>query len=150
MQVTIAVRQFPPRVSFSSRVSLLYRKGTWLLFPYANIWMQFPRVRRDLLIFAPSIWREFFPPTALSDPARSTRLSLPMLTSYFIPRAFYLVSALTVRRAWDRDEASFDPVASLDRFAAPTFSRVTNSTREDIWISVAPWAYTPYLGSSRS
>lgn len=78
------------------------------------------------------------PPVALSDPARSTKLNLPMLTSSLIPLAFYLVSALTRIKACDLEEASLDPVAYLERLTAPTLSNVASSIKEDICISVAP------------
>lgn len=135
IHASIAVLQFPPKDSLSNRVSLLYLKGTCtLLLPSASIWIQLPNVSSDLFILAPSVSRVPFAPPALSEPAKSTRLNFPILTSSLIPLAFYLVYALTMRRAWERDDASFDPVASFDRFAAPTLSRVANSIREFILI----------------
>lgn len=92
------------------------------------------------MIFPPSAWRPFPPPAALYEPAKSTKLSFPMFTSYFIPGALSFVSAFTNRRACDREDASFDPVAYFDRLAAPTFKRVASSTRDETWIYVAPWA----------
>ena len=148
MQATIAVLQFPPRDYFSNLVSLLYRNGTWPFpLPYDRIWMQFPRAKRDLLIFPPSAWRPF-PPDALYEPAKSTKLSFPILTSSFIPGALSLVSALTNKREWDLEDASLDPVAYFDRLAAPTFRRVASSTKEETCTSVAPSAWTPSFGSS--
>ena len=54
-----------------------------------------------------------------------------MFTSYLIPGALSFVSAFTKRRACDREDASFDPVAYFDLFAAPTFKRVASSTRDE-------------------
>ena len=52
--------------------------------------MQLPRARSDLLIFAPSIIRMplLFVFWALSDPARSIKESLPVVTSARIPALF--------------------------------------------------------------
>ena len=81
----ITVLQLPPRESFSILVSLLSLNGTkepfLVLSPSAL--MQFARASRDVLILAPSIKRMplFSVTVPLSDPARSTRESLPQSTS---------------------------------------------------------------------
>ena len=51
----------------------------WRFFPEARALMQFPRARRDLLIWAPSKRRKplFFVFAARSEPARSIRDSFP-------------------------------------------------------------------------
>lgn len=56
--------------------------------------MQFPKLSRDLLIFAPSIILiPLFPVfAALSEPAKSIRDNLPSLISDFIPESFSLYS----------------------------------------------------------
>jgi hypothetical protein len=56
--------------------------------------MQFPKLSRDLLIFAPSIILiPLFPVfAALSEPAKSIRDNLPSLISDFTPESFSLYS----------------------------------------------------------
>lgn len=100
------MRQLPPSDYFNSLVSLLYLNGTNTLLPddYPKTWMQFPKASNDLLIFAPSICLAPFWPPALSDPAKSTKESLPMLTYSFIPDALSLVYVLTSKIEWERDD----------------------------------------------
>ena len=102
----MAVRQLPPRDYFNSLVSLLSLYGTKTFLPddYPSTWMQFPNASNDLLILAPSICLAPFWPPALSDPARSTNDSLPMLTYSLIPDALSLVYVLTSKIEWDREE----------------------------------------------
>lgn len=104
----------------------------------ARTWIQLPSANSDLLILAPSICLAPFCPPARSDPARSTKDSFPMLVSSLRPWALSLLSVLTRRRECEREEASFELVASFDRLAAPTFSTVASSNRDVIAISVTP------------
>ena len=113
----------------------------------ASTWIQLPKARRDRFIFAPSscrlpFWQDFY------DPARSTRVNFPIFDSYFSPCALSFDSAFTIKRACEREEASFDAVASFDLFAAPTFKTVDNSSIVEIAISVTPEICIPSLGSS--
>ena len=70
----------PPRESFRRRVSLesLYGTNAPFLDMSDRIFMQLPKARRDLLMFAPSTRRIplFSVTAARSDPARSTKQSL--------------------------------------------------------------------------
>jgi hypothetical protein len=46
--------QFPPKEYFNSRVSLESLYGTWLVLSEHNALIQFPKAKRERLIFAPS------------------------------------------------------------------------------------------------
>jgi len=81
----------PPKESLRSLVSFESQNGIWLhtTFVFERALMQFPRARRERLMFAPSINQIplLLVLLALSDPARSMRESLPYQTSAFIPRS---------------------------------------------------------------
>ena len=77
---TITVLVFPPSESWSSRVSFESRYGMCCDLPSTRAEMQLPRAESERLIFVASLSRS---PVACvfdcrSEPARSTRLSLPM------------------------------------------------------------------------
>lgn len=76
--------------------------------------MQLPRARSDLLMLAPSI---ILIPLllvfdALSDPARSIKDNLPILSSASIPASLSLCSQIIYKTACDLEEVSLAPVAS--------------------------------------
>ena len=78
---TITVLVLPPRLSCSSRVSFESRKGMCVDLPSTSAEMQLPSALSDRLILVASLRRS---PVACvldcrSEPARSTRLSLPIL-----------------------------------------------------------------------
>jgi len=81
----MTVLQFPPKESFSIRVSLLSLKGTkepfFCLSPKELI--QFARANKLVLIFAPSLSLSprFSVTVPRSDPARSINDSFPQNTS---------------------------------------------------------------------
>uniref|UniRef100_A0A1A9Z0N1 Uncharacterized protein n=1 Tax=Glossina pallidipes TaxID=7398 RepID=A0A1A9Z0N1_GLOPL len=84
---TIKVWQLPPNESFNMRVRLESRYGMCFK-PSANLLMQLPKDKSDLLILAPSLNRNLDPPllAALSLPAKSiiesfTIRLLPVLES---------------------------------------------------------------------
>lgn len=110
--------------------------------------MQLPSASKDLFIFAPSICLVPFCPPALSEPAKSTNVSLPTLVSSLTPCALSFDSVLTRRSECEREEASFEVVASFERLAAPTLRTVANYSMEVMAISVAPGMSMPSLGSS--
>lgn len=75
----ITVLQFPVKLSFKTRVSLLPLKGVWFLFKSMALMHSF-NARRDLLISAPSIlvclfWSDTSAP--LSLPAKSMNDNFP-------------------------------------------------------------------------
>lgn len=82
---------FPLNESFRSLVNLLSRYGTCIfLFPSPiklKDLMQLPKVSNDLLIFFPStnLYPLLLVLAALSDPAKSIKQNLPMLTSSDAP-----------------------------------------------------------------
>lgn len=72
--LAITVLELPPKESCSSRVSLEFLYGMWVLFPSTKAEMTFPSTERDWLIFVASFRRV---PAAwvllcLSDPWRNT------------------------------------------------------------------------------
>lgn len=146
----MAVRQFPPKDYFRSLVSLLSLYGIKVLLELgsARTWMQFPKARRDLFILDPSICLTPFCPPALSEPAKSTKVSLPILIYSFESCPLSLDSVFTNNNEWDLEEASLELVAYLERLAAPTFKTVASSCIEAIVISVTPGIIMPSFGSS--
>jgi hypothetical protein len=77
---TITVFVLPPSESCSKRVSFESRYGMCALLPSTRAEMQLPSAESDRLIFVASLSRS---PVAcvfdcLSEPARSTKLSLPI------------------------------------------------------------------------
>tara|TARA_B110001452_G_scaffold238105_1_gene218383 strand:- start:12 stop:419 length:408 start_codon:yes stop_codon:yes gene_type:complete len=96
----IIVRQLPPRLSLSSRVSFESRYGTCPPRSLASALMQLASASRLRLMLAPSLSRFVARPPAIttpvllarSEPARSIKLSLPPLW----PDAWPLVST----RSW--------------------------------------------------
>ena len=116
-------------------------------FGSANTWIQFPKARSDLLILDPSICLAPFWPPALSDPAKSTKVSLPILLYSFMSCPLSLDSVFTSNKEWDLEEASFEIVVYFDRLAAPTFKTVASSSIEVIAISVTPGMSMPSFGS---
>ena len=112
--------------------------------------MQFPKVNKLLLIFAPSI--NLIPlllvAEALSLPARSIRLNLLNLISTSIPLFLSLYSIDTCKIACDLDDVSFAPVASCVLFLFPLFNIFNISLLLFIFISVIPLTIIPFSGSS--
>ena len=88
MVAIIIVLQFPPRESFSIRVSLLSLNGTkkpfFVLSPRALI--QLAKANSDVFILAPSLnlIPRFSVTVPLSDPARSIRDNFPQNTSFSV------------------------------------------------------------------
>jgi hypothetical protein len=78
----ITVLQFPPRLSFSSRVNFESRYGTKnpFLFLSPRALIQFAKAKRDLFIFAPymSLIPRFYVTVPLSEPAKSIKESFPL------------------------------------------------------------------------
>lgn len=81
---TIAMRALPDRAGCRRRVSFESRYGIWFVeevLGSVSLDMTVARVRSDLLMKAPSLAR-FASVVALSDPARSIRLSLELLSTW--------------------------------------------------------------------
>jgi hypothetical protein len=77
--------------------------GTCVDFPSTSDEITFPRVERLKLIFVASLSLCPVAPVfdCLSDPARSTRFNLPILTCWTPSAPFSLHSIVTVKMAWD-------------------------------------------------
>ena len=120
--VIIVVRQLPPRLSLSSRVSFESRYGTCdaFLVLSASALMQLPSARSERLMFAPSVSRcpllSVF--VARSEPARSIIESLPSLAAPSPNRGFEWTD--TCNTACERDETSLHEVASVVRYRLPS------------------------------
>jgi hypothetical protein len=113
------VFELPPSEFCNTRVSFESRYGTYGCF-FTRARMTMPRVERDLLIdFASS---RVFPlaPVLLtcSDPAKSTRCSLPI---FLVPSSWFAIATVSVKRECERDEASFILVAATVRFLLPFY-----------------------------
>ncbi len=76
--------------------------------------MQLPKASKDLFMLAPSIilMPLLLVLLALSDPAKSIKDSLPILSSASIPASLSLCSHIICNTACDLEEVSFAPVAS--------------------------------------
>ena len=112
--------------------------------------MQFPSANNDLLILAPSI---ILRPRLLvfdarSLPAKSMRLSFPVLISASIPASRSLCSTLIQSTAWDLDDVSFAPVASQVLCWLPYIRSSKISSGVLTSISETPAIQTPLTGSS--
>mmetsp|Transcript_39164 Transcript_39164/g.123451 ORF Transcript_39164/g.123451 Transcript_39164/m.123451 type:complete len:297 (-) Transcript_39164:938-1828(-) len=164
--VIMTVRLFPPKESFSSRVSFESRYGTKLdrtrLRPFlparaaaslsdARALMQFARARRDLLIFAPSTSRAplLSVAEALSEPARSIKDSFPILTCSLMSAVFSFASIMICITACDREDVSFFLVGSTVRFRFPLCNSSIVSPTLVVLNSVIPATQIPFTGSSR-
>mmetsp|Transcript_7477 Transcript_7477/g.14148 ORF Transcript_7477/g.14148 Transcript_7477/m.14148 type:complete len:211 (-) Transcript_7477:1064-1696(-) len=148
--VIMTVLQFPPRESFSSRVSLLSLKGMCFLLLLPSALMQLARASRDLLMFAPSTIRIplFLVTEALSEPARSIKDSFPILTCCCTLAVLSLLSTITVRTACEREDTLLACVDSVVRAMFPRASMPITSSEELATSSVMPEATTPLIGSS--
>ena len=138
----------PPPIAFeSSRVSFDSRNGGRSFLLDANISMQRPSVVSDWLIaFASS---NALPSTpdflTRSDPARSTRYSLPI--SVRGPPTTLIPSMST---ACERDESAFILVEAVARLELPNANA---SIAAPVVVTASQWTpetYTPSFGSSRS
>jgi hypothetical protein len=118
------VRELPPRLSCSSRVSFESRYGTCVLFPSVSALITLPSVERLLLIiFASSSACPSAPVfCTFSLPARSTRNSLPDRDD---PSARFRCCTCSRKIACDRDDSKFIFVGAIARFCRPCGRRVT-------------------------
>mmetsp|Transcript_8589 Transcript_8589/g.38720 ORF Transcript_8589/g.38720 Transcript_8589/m.38720 type:complete len:254 (-) Transcript_8589:1049-1810(-) len=126
---TMAVLELPPSAGCRIRVSFESRNGMCEPLPSApsvSLLMTMPRFRRDLLMLAPSFMRIPSAPvlSTRSDPARSTRLSLPTLndcrsSAWPASSVSLEFSTMTMNTACDRDDSSFMRVAPVVLCDAP-------------------------------
>mmetsp|Transcript_24839 Transcript_24839/g.49442 ORF Transcript_24839/g.49442 Transcript_24839/m.49442 type:complete len:203 (-) Transcript_24839:454-1062(-) len=123
MFAIMTVLQLPPRESFSSRVNFesLYGTNCPLFDRSPKAVIQFPRASKLRLMLAPSVslMPLFLVTAALSLPARSTRLSFPILILAMVPSALSRFSTTTCRTACDRDETALAAVACWVLFLFP-------------------------------
>ena len=86
----MTVLEFPPKESFNNQVNLESLCGIGDFVPFIldlhRAFMQFPKVNKDLLIFAPfiSLIPLFLFTLALSLPARSIKLYFPYFILLFV------------------------------------------------------------------
>ena len=75
---SMIVFAFPPKLSWSSRVSFESLYGTNVPFPLTNVVITLPKAVKERLIFVASMKRSPVEPVllSLSEPAKSTRLNL--------------------------------------------------------------------------
>mmetsp|Transcript_2658 Transcript_2658/g.5527 ORF Transcript_2658/g.5527 Transcript_2658/m.5527 type:complete len:331 (+) Transcript_2658:904-1896(+) len=130
----MVVLQFPPRLSSRILVSFESRYGTCVL-PLVSVRaeMTFPSADRLWLIFldSSSLWPVAPERRTRSEPARSTRFSLPTLKDCFTRCIFFWSSSTSVldcstimmKTAWERDDISFILVLPVARTAPPLSMR---------------------------
>mmetsp|Transcript_9043 Transcript_9043/g.31490 ORF Transcript_9043/g.31490 Transcript_9043/m.31490 type:complete len:213 (-) Transcript_9043:678-1316(-) len=149
----MVVRQFPPKLSFSSLVSFESRKGTYApLFALSpRALMQLPRASSERLMLAPSIilLPMFFVFAARSDPARSMRLSLPTRTGVTMFGVFSFCSTVTCSTACDLLLYTFALVASCVLCLLPLLRSSITSRWLLASTSCIPATHIPFTGSSR-
>lgn len=112
--------------------------------------IQFPRAKRLLLMFAPStnLIPLLFVLLALSDPARSIRLNFAIFISALIPWALSLCSTVIYKTAWDLEEASLASVLSFVLALLPYTIYLTISSVFVVMISITFATNTPFTASS--
>mmetsp|Transcript_15819 Transcript_15819/g.28961 ORF Transcript_15819/g.28961 Transcript_15819/m.28961 type:complete len:237 (-) Transcript_15819:646-1356(-) len=116
----IVVLQFPPRESSSNLVSLESRYGMCVLgLESVKATMTFPRADKDWLIFLDScsLWPVAPETLSRSDPAKSTKLSLPILAC--LPFLVLTCSSTIMNTAWLRLETSLSLVEAVVRASWP-------------------------------
>ncbi len=128
--MTMVVRELPPTDSWRMRVSLLSRYGMCCLFvPSVRVMMTRPSAERDLLMFLASSRTEPSAPVleTFSEPARSTRYSLPVLT----PPLTVSFCVISMRKTeWDLELMSFMLVEATERLSDP--ARITSMTSSGV------------------
>eukprot|EP00955_Chlamydomonas_euryale_P043649 352664-Chlamydomonas_euryale.AAC.6 len=135
----------PLRRTCSRRVSLESRYGTWPLFPSTSAEMTFPSADSERLILVASLRRSPVAPVFdwRSDPARSTRLSLPTLMWFSLVMPASIVSIVMVKMECERDESLFMSVAPTDLFFLPTSTTLRSSCSPLTTNELSPLTYTP-------
>mmetsp|Transcript_14947 Transcript_14947/g.33018 ORF Transcript_14947/g.33018 Transcript_14947/m.33018 type:complete len:375 (-) Transcript_14947:706-1830(-) len=139
------------RLSCSRKVSVELRKGTCACFA-ALAAITSPKADKDLLMLLASVRAWPIAPDLLirSDPARSTRFSLPLVCT---PVGRYSDSTVTVNIMCERDECSFMLVAVEERLRSAWVMRVrTEAILVTFWhTSPGTWfPWGPNLTSSLS
>ena len=137
LQVTMrVVLLLPPRDSFNNRVSLESRYGTCGAF-FAIALMTLPSVERLALIFFASSraapWAKLL--DTRSEPARSTRLMVPLLTlssGHFSDISIWQIE-------WDLDDNLFYLVLFTCRFRSPNEMNLIISSEFETVADVNPY-----------
>ena len=158
-QAIMYVLVLPPRESFRRRVSLesLYGTNAPFLDMSDRIFMQLPKARRDLLMFAPSTRRIplFSVTAARSDPAKSTKQSLlevytvifPLL-GFYSSGFLFVYSKVNVKIACDRELKSFCLVGAIYLLVFPSRISSVTSVSNCTSFSINPGTNTPRYVSS--
>ena len=139
----------PPSASRRSRVSFESRYGTWPP-PATKAAMTRPNVRSDLLISPASLARLSTAPDRemFSDPARSTRLSLPHRMTSSPSGVDSLVCTVTLKTECDLLDCLFISVSAVRRFALPRLMWSKISSGLATATSSSPFTATPPFPSS--
>jgi len=111
----------PPSESCNSRVNFESLYGICLDYPSTKDEITLPNAVRDKLIFIPSFNVCPVAPVLedLSEPAKSTKLSLPALILYYPSLSASAVSMYIVNKLCDLDESWFMFVDAVFLFAVP-------------------------------
>ena len=152
----MTVLELPLKESFNNLVNLESRYGTYILLPLwffsTKALIQFPKVNKDLLIFAPSINLNplFFVAPALSLPAKSIKFNFPNFTKLLLlfPLFFSLKDTFICNIACDLELVLLASVSSTVLFLFPFFNNINISFIEFVIISVTLLIITPSSGSS--
>mmetsp|Transcript_22445 Transcript_22445/g.48644 ORF Transcript_22445/g.48644 Transcript_22445/m.48644 type:complete len:227 (+) Transcript_22445:291-971(+) len=110
-----------------------------------------PRADRDMLILMPSFRVASLAPVffCLSDPARSTRFSLPDRSiSLPVSVSVVFISTMMVKMLCDLLLSAFIRVEAVVREASPLSSILLRSSADSHTTCVSPLTYTLLLGSS--
>ena len=137
----------PPSESASRWVSFELRKGMCLDFSCSAA-ITSPMAERLLLMFCASViaWPETSLFLTRSEPARSTRLSLPCVLA---PEAACRPVTLTMTIECERDEAEFILVAVTERRAAPRSMALSTSVAVSTLTVERPGTCTGWPGTWR-
>ena len=125
------VKQFPPKLSWSSLVSLDYRYGTWLLLWSLKAFITLPKAVKLVLIFLAS--SKTFPSAPVFDifslPAKSTRHILAVQAS---PVYRSWVFKVIINSIWDLEEHAFMLVELTALFSMP----LARWSKASVWVRI--------------
>ena len=143
------VYELPPSEFWSSRVSFESRYGTWLAPADGSSDMTtLPSAVRLVLMCSASFMRMPVLSDFLmrSEPARSTRLSLPLTAS---PVARSRCTTVMVKTVCERDETAFILVSCVARSLSPWLMTAITSSYDETEMSARSFTYTFPSRSSR-
>ena len=147
----MTVLVFPPSESWSRRVNLESRYGICYDLPSTSELITLPSAVRDKLILMPSfiVWPVAPVLEFLSEPARSTRFSLPAFI-YYSPLTFTPVSIYIVKIECDLDDSEFIFVDAVFLLLVPTFMACSISGIDFTISHFRPFTKTPFSEASCS